>query len=232
MKLSYLLLIFALTLFSKTNAQDFEIFTDFDTGVPLDNSLKDFHKGLANQIPFKNIETTGKFGYNYGFTVGLRIDRKASIFFSNKVSGAKSSVADFSGFIRLTNELNGSTFGLEYEISLTTFKKSNLNLGIKSLVTPSRLILTSESKILNEEQSDSFEFRSLDFGGALGLNYEYSIGFMTLRAHLDVNVYVGGKLTLKGDNSDGFLTDQNGNKVTTSWTGFNGGIGLIIPLNK
>ena len=222
--------VFILTLFSTIKAQDIEVFADFEAGIPLSSSLKNFHEELVNQITFENFEINDNFNYNYGFTIGLRINHKASFFFSNKVSGAKSSVADYSGFVRLTNELNGYTFGLEYEISLMESEKKNLNIGLKGLVTSSNLNLTSASRIMNAHQSESLEFRSLDFGGAVGINYEYSIGFITLRAHLDLNVYIGGKLTLKDDDSGGFLTDQSGNKVTTSWTGLTGGIGLILPL--
>ena len=234
MKLNQITLfsVFILTLFSEINAQGFEVFVDFESGIPLSSSLKNFHEELANQIPFENVETTDNFNYNYGFAIGLRINRNASIFFSNRVSGAKSSVADFSGFIRLTNELNGYTFGLEYEFFIMELGKTNLNLGIKGLVTPSSLTLISESRILNETQSESLEFRSLDFGGAVGVNFEYSIGFIILRAHLDLNVYIGGKLTAKDEDSGGFLTNQMGNKVTTGWTGITGGIGLIVPLSR
>ena len=234
MKLNQITLffVFILTLFSQIKAQNIEVFADFEAGIPLSSSLKNFHEELVSQIAFENFKTKDNFNYNYGFTIGLRINSKASVFFSNKVSGAKSSVADYSGFVRLSNELNGYTFGLEYEIFLIESEKTKLNLGLKGLVTPSSLILTSESRILNVTQSESLEFRSLDFGGAVGINYEYSIGFITLRAHLDLNVYIGGKLTLKDDDSGGFLTDQSGNKVTTSWTGLTGGIGLIVPLYK
>ncbi len=221
-----------LTLVTGTKAQELEVFANLEGGIPFSSSLKDFHEELANQITIESFETTDNFGYNYGFTVGFRFNQNASVFFNNRVSGAKTSVADFSGFIRLTNELSGYTFGLEYEIMFREFDKSKLNLGIKGLVTPSKLTLTSESNIQNEVQSESLEFNSLDFGGALGLNYEYSLGFFTLRAHLDVNIYLGGKLTLEDDDSGGFLTDQNGDKVTTSWTGLAGGLGILIPLSK
>ncbi len=234
MKLTYktLFTIFAFTLFAKINAQEFDVFVDFEAGLPLSSSLKDFHEELANQIQFENVETTGNFSYNYGFTAGFRFNRNASVFFSNRVSGAKSSVADFSGFIRLTNELKGYTFGLEYEILIRDLKKAILNLGLKGFITPSNLTLTTESSILNIVQEESLKFKSLDFGGALGINYEYSLNFISLRAHLDLNIYLGGKLSLKEDDSGGFLTDQSGNKVTTGWTGLSGGIGFLIPLSR
>lgn len=221
-----------LTMFSRLEAQEIELFADFEAGIPISNSLKNFHEELASQITFENWETTEKFDYNYGFSIGFRYNKNASVFFSNKVSGAKTSVADYSGYLRLTNELKGYTFGLGYEIMLREFQNGNLSLGLKTLVTPSSLTLISESEIMNTTQKDSLEFKSLDFGGALGINYEYSLNFITLRAHLDLNIYLGGKLKLKDDNSGAYLQDQNGNKVTTGWTGLLGGIGIIVPLSK
>ena len=224
-----LFFVFILTMSSSINAQGFEVFADFEGGLPISNSLKKFHQELADQISFNNVKTSDSFDYNYGFRVGIRINKNASIFYGRRVSGAKSSIADFSGFIRLTNELSGSTFGLEYEISLKEFEKANLNLGIKGLITPSTLILATESRILDENQSEKLEFNSLDFGGAIALNYEYSVGYIILRAHLDLNVYVGGKISLQSDDSGAFLTNQSGDKVTTGWSGITGGIGLIVP---
>lgn len=218
--------------FLNAKAQSFEVFGDVEGGVPFSNSLREFHEELANQIPFDNVKTTDDFSYNYGFTVGVRLYQKASVFFSNKVSGAKSSVADFSGFLRLTNELRGYTFGLEYEFFIVEFNKSKLNLGVRGMITPSTLILKSESRILNSSEDDTIEFKSLDFGGAVGLNYEYVLGFVTLRAHLDLSLYAGGDITLRDDDSGGFLTNQGGGKVTTGWSGINAGIGVLIPLSK
>lgn len=222
----------AFAFYTNCLSQEFEFYASAEGGLPLSNSLKEFHDGLADQIQLDNVETTGNFGYNYGFTVGFRINKNASMFFTNRVAGSKSSVADFSGFIRLTNELKGYTFGLEYEITLQQFKQGKLNVGFKGMVTPSTLTLATASEIGNQITSESLDFRSLDFGGAVGLNYEYDMNFIVLRAHLDINAFYGGKLSLKGDDSGGFLTDNNGNKVTTGWTGFTGGIGFLVPLAK
>jgi hypothetical protein len=231
MKLKHITLFiaFTLTMSLSINAQDFEVFADFEGGLSISNSLKRFHQELADQIPFDGVKTSEKFDYNYGFRIGIRINKNASIFYGLRVSGAKSSVADFSGFFRLTNELKGSTLGLEYEFPLKEFEKANLNLGIKGLVTPTTLLLATESQILNQKQSEKLEFNALDFGGAIALNYEYPIGYVILRAHLDFNLYVGGKITLESDDSGAYLTDQSGDKVTNGWSGITGGIGLMIP---
>jgi hypothetical protein len=226
-------LLFCFFLSTTIQAQKVEFFSDLNFGIPSNSSLKDFHNELANQVLYENFKTTDNFKYNYGFTSGMRFNKKISVFFSNKVSGAKSSVADYSGYIRLTNELKGYTFGAKYEIILKQLTKGNLFLGFKGLVTSSRLSLKTESKVLNTTENSGIDFKSLDFGTGIGMAYEYPLKFMVLRAYLDLDIYLGGKLKLKENNpNDGYLMTKNGEKVTTGWTGFNTGIGIAIPIIK
>jgi len=226
-------LLFCLFLSTTIQAQKLEFFSDVNFGIPLNSSLKDFHNELADQVPYENFKTTDNFKYNYGFTTGMRFNRKISVFFSNKVSGAKSSVADYSGYIRLTNELKGYTFGAKYEIIINQYTKGNLLLGFKGLVTSSKLSLKTESKIENTTENSGIDFKSLDFGTGVGITYEYPLNFMVLRAYLDLDIYVGGKIKLEEDTSnDGYLMTNNGGKVTTGWSGFNAGIGIAIPIVK
>lgn len=226
-------LLFCLFLSSTIQAQKFEFYSDLNFGIPSNTSLKNFQNELANQVPFENFKTTDNFKYNYGFTTGVRFNRKISAFFSNKVSGAKSSVADYSGYIRLTNELKGYTFGAKYEILIREYKKGNLLLGFKGLLTSSRLSLKTTSKILNATESDEIDFKSLDFGTGIGMTYEYPLKFMVLKAYIDLDIYLGGKLKLQEKNPDGlYLLNNNGEKVTTGWTGFNTGLGIVIPIIK
>jgi hypothetical protein len=226
-------LLFCFVLSSNIHAQKVEVFSDLNFGIPIMTSLKDFHNELSNQVPFENFKTTDNFNYYYGFTAGVRINRKISVFFSNKVTGAKSSVADYSGYVRLTNELKGYTFGGKYEIILKQFTKGNLLLGFKGLLTNSRLTTKSESEISNVTQNSEIDFKSLDFGAGVGVTYEYPLKFMILRANLDLDVSVGGDLKLEENNpKDGYLMTQNGKRVTTGWSGINAGLGVAIPIFK
>lgn len=224
---------FCFVLSSNIYAQKVEVFSDLNFGIPIMSSLKDFHEELSNQVPFENFKTTDNFNYYYGFTTGVRFNRKISVFFSNKVTGAKSSVADYSGYMRLTNELKGYTFGAKYEIILKQFSKGNILLGFKGFVTNSRLNLKSESEIFYVPQNSEIDFKSLDFGAGVGVTYEYSLKFMVLRAYLDLDVCLGGDLKLEENNSkNGYLMTQNGSKVKTGWSGINTGLGVAIPIFK
>lgn len=210
-----------------------EFFSDVNFGVTNNSSLRNFHKELTQQVPYTNFKTTDNFKYNYGFTVGLKFNKKISIFFTNKVSGAKSSVADYSGYIRLTNELKGYTFGGKYDFYVYELSRGNLSFGAKVLITKSTLDLRTASEISNKPSSDEINFKSLDLGTGISMTYEYDIKFITVRAYLDFDIYKGGKLKFEEkDQKDLYLQDKNGNKVTTGWSGFNSGIGISIPLSK
>jgi len=216
------------------DAQESGFNLDINVGTSPTSPLKEFHTSLKEQVNFDNFKTTDNFYINYGFTVGFT-DAKlhSTIFYTNKVSGAKSSVADFSGYIRLTNELKGHTFGYKYYLPIQSNPNGNLLAQFKALATFSSFNITSNTKVLGTTQSESLDFKSTDLGVGAGILYEYPIGFLVLRAYLDLDIYYGGKLKLKENNPDGgFLLDENGNKLTTGWTGLTFGLGITVPFNS
>lgn len=232
MKYILSLTLLSITLVSTCFAQKAEVFTDFNIGFFSHQPLKSFHKGLADQIPFNNLKTSGNFNMNYGFSLGFKINSiKTSFFFQNKVSGSKTSVADYSGHIRLTDELKGYTFGGIYEFDIQKFSSSSLSVGVKGLITGSKLIVKTESKISNTIEASALNFKSTDFGTGAVLIYRYPVKTVTFRATLGVDFYLGGKLKFE-DIEDAHLLDEKGNKVTTGWSGLNLGIGVSIPLAR
>lgn len=210
-------------------AQNLEVFADFNLGLLGQQPLKEFHTELVDKIPFNNIETTDDFNYNYGFTVGVKVmSIHTSIFFRNAVSGAKSSTSDYSGSVSATNELKGYTFGGMYEKEIKKFTKGTLDLGLRGMVTLSDLQLNSETSVENVHL-DSFNFNSIDYGIGALITYKYPIGFMFLRVYLGADFFIGGKL--KFEEIDGaHLTFNDGGNVNTGWTGMISGIGVSIPL--
>ncbi len=217
---------------TKAVAQESGLILEVNLGTTPTSPLKAFHKSLVEQVNFENFKTTDNFNINYGFSIGFAIDNlNSSLFYANKVSGAKTSVADFSGYLRLTNELKGHTIGYRYYLPIVSKPNGNLFLQFKTLVTFSSFNITSDTNIQGASQFDSLDFKSLDLGLGAGILYEYPIGFVVLRAYLDLDIYYGGKIKLKEDNPDGgFLLDENGNKLTTGWGGLTSGLGVTIPL--
>lgn len=213
-------------------AQESGISLEFNLGANPDSPLRSFHKGLTEQVDLENFKTTDNFYYNYGFTVGWNFnDINSGIFYSNRVSGAKTSVSDYSGYLRLTNELNGHTIGYKYYLLLKSRPKGNLFAQFKGLATFSKFDVISDSQISGNAEFDSLNFKSTDFGVGAGVLYEYSVGFVVLRAYLDLDIYYGGKIRLKdNDSNDGFLLNANGKKLTTGWGGLTSGLGITIPI--
>lgn len=213
-------------------AQDSGLSIDFNLGTNPTSPLSSYHKSLRDQVNLQNFETTDNFSYNYGFSVGFSVKGiNSNIFYANRVSGAKSSISDFSGFLRLTNELTGHTIGYKYFLPLKVNEKSSLFVQLKGMVTFSNLDIVSDSEISGSPMFESLGFKSTDFGLGAGILYEYPVSFIILRAYLDIDIYYGGKLSLKGTSADdGFLIDDSGNKLTTGWSGLTSGIGIAIPM--
>lgn len=224
--------VICLMITNNVDAQESGLNLDINLGTSPTSPLKAFHNSLTEQVNLENFKTTDNFYINYGFTIGFTVDEyNSSIFYTNKVSGAKTSVSDFSGYLRLTNELKGHTLGYKYYLPIGT--GPNLFAQFKALVTFSSFNITSDSRISSISDSETLDLKSTDLGVGAGIVYEYPIGFFVLRAYLDLDIYYGGKLKLKEDNPDGaFLLDANGNKLTTGWTGLTAGLGVIIPFNS
>ncbi|WP_299627850.1 hypothetical protein [uncultured Tenacibaculum sp.] len=223
-----LILISTVSLFG----QKLELTSDFNYGFLTNQSLKDFHQELTDDIPLNGVQITDHFNSNYGFSFGVKVNSiNTTFFYSHKVSGAKSSYSDFSGFIRLTNEVKGSTIGGMYEKSISEIGKGDLLLGAKGLITFSNLELINESRISNMVINEKFNFNSVDFGAGILLTYKVPISFFYLRAFVGFDAYFSGKLKFE-DIPEAHLLDSNGNEVTSDWTGITTGIGFSIPIMK
>ncbi|MEE4197462.1 MAG: hypothetical protein V2I54_07440 [Bacteroidales bacterium] len=214
-------------------SQKAELFYDLNFGVPEATGLRTFHAELADQVPLSNFETTDNFYYYYGYSVGVRVLNRVSLYFNQRVSGAKTSLADYSGYFRLTNELRGNTYGARYDFFSRELSKGRIYFSAKGMVTTSALILKTAVMVNDEAETDQAEFKSLDLGIGAGINYEYPFRVLIVRAYVELDLVYGGKIRLKGDTSDdGYLMNSSGNKVTTGWSGLNAGLGLSLPLAR
>lgn len=210
--------------------QKVEIFTDLNFGTFTNIPLRTFHNELAEDIEFNGIETSDNFNYNYGFSLGFKVNKiNTSFFYSHKVSGSKTSLADFSGFIRLTSEVKASTFGGFYEKNIKKIGKGNLFLGIKSMITFSTFSVQNTNSILNNFTDELIDFKSIDFGSGLILTYKILLKPIIIKPFIGVDIYFGGKLKFD-EIPDAHLTFKDGDPVKTGWTGINGGLGIGIPI--
>lgn len=217
-----------------SQAQQSGIDLALNVGTSPTSPLRAFHKDLVEQVSIENFKTTDNYYINYGFSVGFTIDKiNSSFFYGNRVSGAKTSVADYSGYIRLTDELKGHTLGVKYYLPIRNYSRGRMFAEFKGLVTFSGLNITSDSQISGTTQIESIDFKSTDFGLGGGFLYEYPLGFIVLKTYLDLDIYYGGKIKLRENNPDGgYLLNDEGEKVTTGWTGLTFGFGVTIPIGN
>lgn len=219
-------------LFAQAQQSGFDLALNLGTSPA--SPLRTFHKELAEQVSIDNFKTTDNYYINYGFSLGFTIDEiNSSFFYANRVSGAKTSAADYSGHLRLTDELKGHTLGVKYYLPIRSYAKGRLYAEFKGLVTFSGLNITSDSNISGATQIESIDFKSTDFGVGGGILYEYPMGFVILKTHLDLDIYYGGRIKLRENNPDeGYLLNDQGEKVTTGWTGLTFGFGVTIPIGN
>lgn len=212
-------------------SQEVEIFADVNAGTLTNGSLKKFHNQLADQLALEGLKTTDNFELNQGFTVGFTIHSiNTSFFFSQKVAGSKSSISDFSGSVRLTNEVRGNTIGGFYERSLIKRNKGGLFIGFKGAITFSKLILINDSSLINNNEDTNFDFNAIDLGIGTLLTYKIKLlKAVTLKPFVGFDFYFSGKLKFK-EVDGAHLTFDDGDEVRTDWTGLNFGIGISTPL--
>ncbi len=192
----------------------------------LSNFQKEFIDDLPPQIP---IATTDDFPNNIGFTFGYEIvDSQVSIFAGYNATGGKLSYSDFSGVIRLEQQLNAFTLGGMYHFNLDD--DEHFKLGFKGFTMISSLEIDNFTRINNNQTQEDVKFNAIDFGAGASLIYEYPISFFMVRASLGYDLVFGGKLNF--DNIDNaHLINDSGEDVTTGWSGLRTGLGIAIPLN-
>jgi hypothetical protein len=192
-------------------------------------SLSDFQEEFKADLPEIPIQTTDDFPGNVGFTLGYEIvNANVAVFASYNTTGGKLSYSDFSGLIRITENLKAYSLGAEY---LVPFSKTNDNFtfALRGFGMFSTMTLENYTKIAEDITNENIEFQSVNLGVGARVLYEYPVSFFIIRAAVGFDLTFGGVLVFK-ENSDFQLEDNNGDKVKTNWTGLRTGIGISIPI--
>ena len=210
-------------------AQDGKIFFETNHNTFSHSNLSDFQQEFVSDLPEElPIATTDDFPANIGFTLGYEfVDRNTSFFISYNATGGKLSYTDFSGVIRLEQQLRGVTFGGVYLLNLD--EEAHFKLGFRGLITFSSLNIDSYFELQNNIDQDELSFSSTDLGLGISLIYEYPVSFFVVRAQIGFDAVFGGKLYF--DNIDNaHLINNSGEDVKTGWSGFRSGLGIAIPV--
>lgn len=221
--LTIIVIFISLKLFSQTN----KIYTEINFNTFSHSSLKQFQQEFKNDLIPIPVKTVDNFPANIGFTVGIDLaEKNIGLFGSYNFTGGKISYSDYSGSVKIEEEVNAITFGGIYYIDI--FKNKRLKFGVKAFGMYSTLKLDSYSKISNNINQESLGFKSFDIGTGGIVIYEYPLSFIIIRANLGIDLVLGGKL--KFDNNSKFhLQNDSNNPVKTGWTGLRSGLGISIP---
>ncbi|WP_419211338.1 hypothetical protein ACNR9Q_11350 [Maribacter sp. X9] len=223
--LLFFLLLFCFISFAQNGKIVFE--TNYNTFSH--TSLSEFQEEFKADLPEIPIQTTDDFPGNFGFSLGYElIDKSVFIFASYNTTGGKLSYSDYSGVVRITEELIGYTFGAEYLVPFSE-TDNNFTLGLRGYGMFSTMNLENYTKISESVSQDEIVFQSVNLGVGARVLYEYPVSFFIIRASVGFDLTFGGSLTFK-ENNDFYLEDNNDDKVRTNWTGLRTGIGIAIPI--
>ena len=229
-----LIILFLVTLLSSIciKAQENGFYIDANYNTFSHKKLKSFQEEFRADIVDVQLIKNDEFPTNIGFTIGYKVSElNASFFASYTSTGGKVSYSDYSGVIRITEAIEGITFGGEYLLNLIPISqnKGEFNVGFRGFFILSKLDIESYTSIADQSETDSIGFNSVDLGGGVRVIYEYPVGFFKLRASLGFDIVLGGKYLLKED-QEFYLQDNSGDAVKNGWTGLRAGLGIFIPL--
>jgi hypothetical protein len=224
-----LILLLFLTLVTNLNAQEnISISLDVNYNSFSQNSLKNFQNELSNDISEIRLRVTDDFPSNIGYTFGLKVKNiNTNFFLFYNSTGGRLSYADFSGLIRVSQNLSAIGLGGEYQLALDS--KDSFFLNLRGFINFSSLNLESYSEIQNNISSEIIDFSSRDLGLGLAFMYEYPIAFFKIKFNVGYDFTFVGDIFLK-DNDEAFLRDDNNENIKTNWSGLRTGLGVSIPL--
>lgn len=212
-------------------SQNGRIFFEVNYNTFSHKSLSDFQEEFKNDVREIPLQTSDDFPGNLGFSLGYEFrDINLIIFANYNSTGGKLSYSDYSGVVRITEELKGYGLGAEYLVPLS---KTNtyFNLGLRGFGMFTTLNLENYAQISESVSRDEIDFQSTNLGIGARVLYEYPISFFFIRASLGYDLTFGGSFTFK-ENSEFYLQNNNEDKVKSNWSGIRTSIGIAIPLNN
>lgn len=225
------LLFFSMVFCFVSFAQNGKIVFETNYNTFSHTSLSDFQEEFKNDLREIPIKTTDDFPGNFGFSLGYElVDKNVLIFASYNSTGGKLSYSDYSGVVRITEELKGYTFGAEYLIPFSE-TDNNFTLGLRGFGMFTTMNLENYTQISESVSQDEIEFQSANLGVGARMLYEYPVSFFIIRASVGFDLTFGGSFTFK-ENSDYHLQDNNEDKVKSNWSGLRTSVGIAIPLNN
>lgn len=194
------------------------------------DNLKTLQKSVATSAPVSLKEVSSfppffHFGGRFLHDLSQTLSLGACIEYGS--SGSRFDYRDYSGYIQydqLTNYWQVS-FSSPYRKSIGSSKFSFILDGLPG-ITLTNLSLNFDQKIGTSESRDRLKFHSVNIHAQPTLALARQLG------NFEISFYGGfcinllqGKLSWS-ENSDAYLQDDAGNKISSDWTGMRTGFGL------
>lgn len=199
-------------------------------------SLKEYQTIMKDNVELPDIEEVESFpGYiYYSGSLGVQLNSRHSVGINGVylTTGARNSVADYSGEYRFDILLNGYRLGLEYEYVIINKRKLEFYGKARAGAMFSSARLGSYfDLIMIEPQQSNIDLQSTTFFGEPSLGLRYNL-IKDLSASFDIGFQADtdGKLHKK-DDKESFLQKSYNRFVYINWTGLRVSLGLTCNLN-
>jgi hypothetical protein len=209
---------------SKTDAQITRIGFAGGHGSYSLQDLKSFQHEVGNNPFLPELTKTASFPGYFNFAAFIEFDFKDSTKLiadiTYQYSGARSFYADYSGFYRLSMQLNGVRFGLQYRIPIKSGEKWGTHFSVGAGVISSNLNIDEQLEITSVEGfREELSFNSLGFFGEPAVTAHYQV-CSRFRIELLIGYeYNVPSLLRWSENRDMSLQNDKREPVRVDWTG-------------
>jgi hypothetical protein len=191
-------------------------------------STKEFNQAAVSLLPFTPVLTDNFPPYFYikgEFLYCLQKNLAVGLNVSSTSTGARLSLADYSGKYTLDNIQKGFFPGVKLLVGNAPGKSNGVNLSLEGGVALSNMLIKEDMAIGGESTSNQYEFSALGFYVQPGLNYFLCIN-SKVRFSADLSYYFGIEkgYHVPGSKEQKISNSKTGEPIKPQWDGIRLGI--------
>ena len=207
----------------KAFEQGLEVYGSIGAGKCNMQELKDLQQSTLYSLGIPEARIADDFPVTLHYTgdVRWRFNRlSAGLSYYFLTSGSRICYSDYSGELNFDIIASAHSFGPSLSYALLNIDRFTVNSSINSLFSFSRVSFVDYLKIYDESETSELKTSSTSFGILPAVEACYNL------SRLHMGIRMGYLLDTKGFlheefNRKYYLVDKNGEKVRTSWTGYN-----------
>lgn len=227
LKYAKIYLIIALTVLSTAlKAQDFLVGAGIGGGTFKMNSTKAFNQNIIDLLPFKP-EATDNFP-PYFFYKGEVLYRFSNFFtaginLSTTSTGARLSLADYSGKYTLDNVQKGIFPGIKVYLGKALDQSTELNFSLAGGTSFSTMKINEEVSVFDESTTNKQDFNAEGLFVQPGICYFKNI-VSNLKIGVEISYYYGFEKGYHFPNERKLINTHTGKPIKPQWDGIRLGI--------